>query len=268
MSSALYVGSVMHRRVKPRAHRLRYRMFWMLFDLDEIGVLSRRLRLFSRERFNLFSFHNADHGDGSGRSLREQAETLLSAAGCDLNGGAIRLLCMPRILGYVFNPISVYYCYGRADTLVALIYEVHNTFGQRHSYVIPVDFAERGTLSQRCVKALYVSPFIGMDITYDFRVREPEERISLSIQAEGPTGPVIIASLAGERRNLSDRSLARVFVTHPLLTLKVVAGIHWDALKLFLKGVQLHPRPAVPSPPSMVPAGETRNFKRCGPDSD
>jgi hypothetical protein len=255
MNSALYVGSVMHRRLKPRAHRLRYRMFWMLLDLDELAALSQRLRLFSVERFNLFGFRNADHGDGSDTPLRAQVEKHLAAAGLNLEGGAIRLLCMPRILGYVFNPISVYYCYDRAGDLAALLYEVHNTFGQRHSYLIAVDRAQAGTLSQRCVKALYVSPFIGMDIAYDFRVRPPSERITLAIQGSDAEGPVIVASLAGERRELTDAALARVFATHPLMTLKVTAGIHWDALKLWLKGVQLRPRPPAPAPVTIVRDG-------------
>ena len=252
MNSALYVGSVMHRRVKPRAHRLRYRVFWMLFDLDEIAQLGQRLRLFSRERFNLFSFRNADHGDGSGVPLRTQVERHLAAAGLDLEGGAMRLLCMPRIVGFVFNPISVYYCYDRAGGLAALIYEVHNTFGQRHSYLIPVDRTQTGTLSQRCVKALYVSPFIDMDIAYDFRVQQPGDRVSLSVRGSDAEGPVIIASLTGERRDLTDRALARVFVADPLLTLKVVAGIHWDALKLWLKGMKVRARPPAPPPVTIV----------------
>ena len=252
MTSALYVGSVMHRRLKPRVHRLRYRMFWMLLDLDDLAALSRRLRLFSLERFNLFGLRTADHGNGSDTPLRQQVETHLAAAGLNLEGGAIRLLCMPRILGFVFNPISVYYCHDRAGDLAALVYEVHNTFGQRHSYLIPVDRAQTGTLSQRCVKALYVSPFIGMDIAYDFRLHEPAGRIALSVQASDEKGPVLIASLAGERRELTDGALARVFVSHPLLTLKVVAGIHWDALKLWLKGVPLRPRPPAPAPVTIV----------------
>lgn len=255
MTSALYVGSVMHRRLKPHVHRLRYRMFWMLFDLDELTLLGRRLRLFSHERFNLFSLRNADHGDGSDTPLRRQIETHLAAAGLDLEGGTIHLLCMPRILGYVFNPISVYYCYDGGGQLAALLYEVHNTFGQRHSYLIAVDRAQSGAIAQHCAKALYVSPFIGMDISYDFRLRPPSDRISLSIRGSDADGPVIVASLAGERREISDAALARVFVTHPLLTLKVIAGIHWDALKLWLKGVRLHPRPVAPAPVTIVRRG-------------
>ena len=131
----------MHRRIKPKTHKLRYRAFWTLLDLDELPSLDKKLRLFSLERFNLFGFYTADHGDGSKVPLRTQAEKHLATAGIDLEGGKIELLCMPRMLGFVFNPISVYYCYRRDGALAALIYEVHNTFGERHSYVLAVDEA-------------------------------------------------------------------------------------------------------------------------------
>lgn len=252
MTSALHVGSVMHRRLKPRIHRLRYRMFWMLLDLDELDLLSQRLRWFSRERFNLFSLRNKDHGDGSDTPLRKQIESHLAAAGLDLAGGTIRLLCMPRILGYVFNPISVYYCYDQDGNLAAAVYEVHNTFGQRHSYLITVSAGQGGAISQRCAKALYVSPFMEMDIAYEFRLHAPSERIALSIRASDHKGPVLVASLCGERRDLTDSALLRVFVTHPLLTLKVIAAIHWDALKLWFKGMRLVPRPPAPAPITIV----------------
>jgi uncharacterized protein len=245
-TSALYVGTVMHRRIKPRAHKLRYRVFWLLLDLDEIVQLDANLRLFSRKRFNLFSFRNADHGDGSGVPLRQQAERHLAAAGIDLHGGKIRLLCMPRICGYGFNPLSIYYCYDRGDELVALIYEVHNTFGERHSYLIAVDRGGSGVLEQHCLKRFYVSPFMDMDIAYHFRIIDPAQRISAVIQCSNAQGPVIVASLSGQRRALTDAALLRVFFTHPLLTMKVIGGIHWEALRLWLKGLRLRPRPPAP----------------------
>jgi len=252
MTSALYVGSVMHRRLKPSAHRLRYRMYWMLFDLDELDALSRRLRLFSNRRFNLFGVRNSDHGDGSDTSLRTQAEAHLVAAGIDPTGGSIRMLCMPRILGYVFNPITVYFCDDSADRLSAVIYEVHNTFHQRHSYLIKVDGSCEEVISQHCAKALYVSPFIGMDIDYAFRLSRPTDSIGLAISASDSEGPVLFAALAGKRRVLTDGALLRVFLTHPLLTVKVISAIHWDALKLWLKGVRLVPRPPAPQPITIV----------------
>ncbi|RDV03592.1 DUF1365 domain-containing protein [Undibacter mobilis] len=246
--SCLYTGTVMHRRLKPHAHRLNYRAFWCLLDLDELPDLSARLTFFSLERFNLFGFRTTDHGDGSNRPLRAQVDAHLATAGIDLKGGAIRLLCMPRFLGFVFNPISVYYCYDRSGALRALLYQVHNTFRQRHSYLIPVDSRPGEPIEQRCLKAFYVSPFMDMDIAYRFRVQPPDERVALVIECSDADGPVLIASLAGERQALTDTALLRVFLSFPLMTLKVVAGIHWEALKLWIKGMRLRPRPPAPSP--------------------
>jgi DUF1365 family protein len=251
-SSCLYTGTVMHRRFKPRAHRLSYRVFWMLLDLDELPRLSTNLRLFSFEGFNLFGFRNADHGDGSSRPLRQQVEAHLAAAGIALDGGAIRLLCMPRLLGFVFNPISVYYCYHRDGALKAMLYEVHNTFGQRHSYLIPVDSDSSEPLEQRCLKAFYVSPFMDMDIAYRFRVQPPSERVTLVIESADAQGPVLTASLTGMRQELTDAALLRAFISFPLMTLKVVAGIHWEAAKLWLKGMRLRPRPPATAPLTIV----------------
>jgi DUF1365 family protein len=256
LRSALYVGSVMHRRLRPRPHRLRYGMFWMLFDLDEIESLPRRLRLFSHNRFNALSFHDADHGDGSGRPLRPQIERHLQEAGIDLGGGAIRLFCMPRIFGYGFNPLSIYFCHDRDGTLAAIVYEVHNTFQQRHSYLIPVDSktdtkktgtkASGAVIDQECRKAFYVSPFMDMELNYQFRVVSPGERVSVAIRACDRDGPLLIAALTGNRRTLSDAALARALLSHPLLTLKVIVTIHWHALRLLLKGFRLRPRPRPP----------------------
>jgi DUF1365 family protein len=267
-NSCLYTGTVMHRRFKPRAHRLNYRVFWTLLDLDELPRLSARLRLFSIEGFNLFGLHTADHGDGSGRPLRQQVEAHLAATGIALDGGAIRLLCMPRLLGFVFNPISVYYCYHRNGPLKALLYEVHNTFGQRHSYLIPVDADASEPLEQRCLKAFYVSPFMDMDIVYRFRVQPPSERVALVIESADAQGPVLVASLAGTRHALTDTALLRAFVSFPLMTLKVVAGIHWEATKLWFKGMRLRPRPPAPAPLTIVAQPRLRATSDYGINHD
>jgi len=245
LRSALYLGSVMHRRLAPRRHRLRYRAFWMLIDLDETGELDRRLSLFSRNRFNLFSFHDADHGDGQSTSLRSYVDRVLTEHGIDCGGGRVTLLCMPRILGYVFNPLSIYFCHGADGTLMALLYEVRNTFGEMHSYLLPVS-GDAPTIHQRCAKKFYVSPFLDMDMTYDFRVAPPGERISVVVAADDKRGAVLVASLAGERRALTDRALAAVFLSLPLMTIKVMVAIHWEALKIWWKGMRLYPRPPAP----------------------
>jgi DUF1365 family protein len=250
--SGLYVGRVMHQRLKPRRHGLAYRVFSVLFDLDELPALDARLRWFSVGRFNLFSFHPADHGDGSavdGAGLRAQLDARVREAGLP-TGGPIRLLAMPRLLGYAFNPLSVWFCHAPHDGgLQAIVYEVNNTFGERHSYLIEVGGAQReaALVEQRCDKQMFVSPFLGMDLHYRFRIEPPQDALSIGVSVHEPDGRAVLnARLDARRRPLTDAALLRVFLTHPLLTLKVVAGIHWEALRLWLKGVPLQQRPVAP----------------------
>jgi hypothetical protein len=254
-AGALYTGTVAHRRLRPTPHRLRYRVFSLLLDIDEIPALCARLRLLSHHRFNLFSFDERDHADGSGGSLRVWAEGHLAAAGIELDGGPIRLLAMPRVLGYGFNPISVWFCYRRDGRLAALLHEVHNTFGERHSYLIPVaPDADPAAIAQSCPKTLHVSPFMAMDMRYDFRVHAPDDRLSLAIRGSDADGPLIVAVLTAHRRRLTDAALLGAFLRTPLLTLKVIGGIHWEALRLWIKGLRPHPRPMAPDHPvSIVP---------------
>lgn len=240
-NSALYVGSVMHQRLRPRRHRLAYRVYSLLIDLDELPQLGRRLRFFSVGRFNLFSFHPTDYGDRSGSDLRMQIETRLHAAGLP-TGGAIRLLTMPRLLGHVFNPLSVWFCHAPHGPLQAIVYEVNNTFGEQHSYLLPVDDDGVPVIDQHCDKQLYVSPFNPIEMRYRFRIAPPREAVSIGVSVHDTTGAVLNARLDGERRALGDAALLRVFFSHPLLTLKVVAAIHWEALRLWIKRVPLQPR--------------------------
>ena len=244
-ASALYRGGVMHRRLRPRTHQLNYRVFWLLLDLAEIDGLDRELRLFSRNRFNLLSFHDRDHGDGSGAALRPQIDAFLARAGIDIGEGAVRLLTMPRVLGYVFNPISLYYCHHADGRLAAMVYEVTSTFGVRHAYVIPVPEADQaaGLIRQGAAKALYVSPFMGMEMDYAFRGHAPGPRLDLVIDGIDAEGVLITAAMSADRRPLDDRSLAAAALALPFMTLKVVAAIHWEALKLWIKGVRLTRQP-------------------------
>ena len=255
---ALYVGRVMHQRLKPARHRLQYRVFSLLVDIDALPALARRLRLFSLNRFNLFSLHECDYGAGEGVGLREHVEQQLRAAGL-AGGGAIRLLTMPRILGYAFNPLSVYYCDRPEGGLQAILYEVNNTFGQRHSYLIPVDAAQREALhiDQHCAKQFHVSPFMDLDMRYAFRVEPPAAQrpgLAVGITVADADGPVLVARFDARRKPLSDGALVRAFVTHPLLTLKVVAAIHWEALQLWLKGAPFRRCPPAPAQPVTIVA--------------
>ena len=260
--SCIYVGHVIHHRLRPRKHRLRYRVFWLLLDLDDIDRLSQKLRIFSRNRFNLIGFFDRDHGDGGAVPLRTQAEALLRRAGCQPGQvGKIKLLCMPRILGYGFNPLSVYFCHRWNGALEAIIYEVHNTLGDRHSYVIPGHGAT-SRIEQRCEKTFYVSPFLGMDMSYTFHVSPPGAHLSIAIHGEERGEPVITASLSAARQEISEIALLKAFITHPLVTLKVIAAIHWHALRLLLKGFRIHAREPAPNsePVEKQPLRESKNF--------
>jgi len=248
MNSALYHGRMMHRRIRPRRHHLGYRLFTLLVDLDELSGLSSRLRWFSHNRWNLFSFHDADYGDGSG-PLRPQVEAHLARAGIDIAGGPIRLLSLPRILGYVFNPITIYFCSTPDGVLRAVLYEVNNTFGQRHSYLAPVGPDEAVPIRHRCDKKFYVSPFMPIDLDYEFRIRPPEDELLVNIAVLDSAGPLLHAALTAKRHPLTDAALLRSFFAYPLLTLKVIGAIHWEALNLFLKRVPRVRRPAPPTRP-------------------
>jgi DUF1365 family protein len=238
-TSAIYVGVVLHQRFRPRRHRLRYRVFSLLLDIDELPQLGSHLRLFGYNRWSLVSFLDRDHGDGSGGKLRPWVETQMVAAGLAPDGGRITILCYPRILGYVFNPLTVYFCHGRQGGLVAILYEVSNRHGERHTYVIPVTDPFAATVHQTCRKQFYVSPFIPMNCTYRFQVLPPRERASVGIEEFDEVGPLLTATFSGRRRPLGDGALLRALAAYPLLTLKVTAGIHWEALRLLLKGMPL-----------------------------
>jgi uncharacterized protein len=242
-ASCIYNGWVMHRRLRPRRHRFRYRAWWLLLDLDELPQLAARLRWLSHGRCNLFAFHDKDYGHGKG-PLRLQIERRLAEAGIAFDGGAIRLLCMPRVLGYVFNPLSIYFCYRRDGTIGAMVYEVHNTFGERHSYVIETTAGGDAVLRQQSDKRFYVSPFMDMDMGYAFRVTRPSDTITVGVTGADARGPLMHAVLQASRRELCDAQLLRLLVSHPLVTLKVVGAIHWEALRLWSKRLRLRPHHA------------------------
>jgi len=244
VTCGLYAGVVTHVRLRPKRHRLRYRMVQCLFDLDALPELDKRLKLFGHNRMAVFSFHDKDHGDGSG-DLRGEIGRRLVLAGLPA-GGRIQLLCLPRMFGYVFNPLSVYFCHAPDGRLAAILYEVNNTFGERHTYLIPVGNGDQTPVRQSCDKRFYVSPFMDMALRYDFTVIPPGETTCVKVSVSDGDGLLLDTVFAGERRPMTDRTLAWSLVAFPLMTLKVVAGIHWEALRLWLKGVRLTPKPPPP----------------------
>lgn len=261
-SSAMFAGEVMHRRLKPLRHRLAYQMCYFLLDLDELPEIDRNNRLFGYNQRALFSFREGDHGNGKKHvgALRDWVDGILTTNGMEA-GGRVRLLCLPRMFGYAFNPLSVWFCDRRDGSLQAILYEVRNTFRQKHHYLIPVSPDEaansRGILRQHADKAFYVSPFIEMEQHYQFRVRLPERnRVMVAIRESDATGPLLHAAFSGTRREISDRSLALTAIAFPFMTLKVIAGIHWEALKLWFKGARFITRPAPPESTVSFGSGE------------
>jgi len=243
-AAALYVGDVMHARLKPVGHRFSYRVMSLLIDLDRLGVADRQTPLFGVNRRALYSFHEADHGERDGTSLQQYAQRRATEHGIDLTGGRVLLLCYPRLLGYSFNPLSVYFCYRASGELAVLIYEVRNTFGDIHTYVLPVESGDVSPagIRQQQDKRFYVSPFIEMAMRYHFRVVPPKDQVKLRILETDGEGPLLAATFSGHRCALTTRELLRSFFALPAVTVKIIAAIHWEALRLWLKGVRLVPR--------------------------
>ncbi|MFI4920214.1 MAG: DUF1365 domain-containing protein [Gammaproteobacteria bacterium] len=288
--SALYFGAVTHQRMGQLSYRFVYKVFSLYADVDALPALHRRLRLFSHNRFNLFSLYDRDHGPRDGSALRPWLEQLLKTRGIELDSGSIHLLCFPRVLGYVFNPLCVWYCRHRDGSLRAIVCEVRNTFGEMHHYVLaaggkPMDW----DAEYRARKVFHVSPFIQPEAEYRFHFQEPaahmrvfideyamqgsierEPAASVGGSAEASPGvyrtrgvvksqdgilqkhgapplaervPLLKASVAGLRFSLTDAKLLYMFLRLPFMTLKIMALIHWQAIRIWLKGGKFHKMP-------------------------
>ena len=251
----LYEGHVAHRRLRPVAHRFRYRVISLIIDLDRLDAADRLSPLFGVNRGSLVSFHERDHGKRDGTPLGLQARKLAAEAGVEGEVEKVLLICYPRVLGHAFNPLSVYYLIDAWGGLACMLYEVHNAFAQRHIYVARVEPGEGGRdgLRQTRDKLLYVSPFIDMAMRYEFYVTTPAERLFLRISERDREGPVMVATFAAARRVLSSRSLLASCLAVPLLGLKVIGAIHFEAARLWLKGLRPFARPA---PPGAASFGE------------
>jgi DUF1365 family protein len=238
----LYFGDVMHMRLQPFGHRFSYRVATLLVDVDRLAETAAGLRALSIDRFNLFTFRNADHGPRDGSPLRPWVEARLAEAGLP-RPDRILLLSMPRLLGHAFNPLSVYWCYDAAGRLESVIYEVKNTFGDQYPYALRADADADGAIRHSQVKEFFVSPFIPMDQTYRFTLRPPGERLSVRIKQADAKGDYLIATQNGDAAPLTDRVLIGLALRTPWAMLKVMLAIHWQALRLWLKGARFlgHP---------------------------
>jgi hypothetical protein len=245
----LYVGRTSHARLKPFQFRFTYPVYALFLDIDRLKECAAGARLFSLERWNLATFKVRDHGGRDG-ALRPWAEAQFRAASIDLEGGPIRLLCLPRVFGYAFKPLSIWFGYGPENDLRGVIYEVHNTFSQSHSYVAPA--APEGRMRQVADKKFHVSPFFGVAGSYSFTLRPPGAALALVIEKRLDGAADHVATWTGDRRTLNDRELLKAFVRIPFLSLHVIAGIHWEALKLWLRGARYHRKPAPPQTPATI----------------
>ena len=236
MTSSIYNGTVIHKRFKPKIHFFKYQVFSLLIDLSELKILDQKISFFSYNSFNLISFFDKDHGDRDGSSLIEWVKKNLKENKIISENIKIKLLCYPRIFGYVFNPLSVFYVYDKNEDLISILYEVKNTFGEQHTYIFKVE--NNNLLQHNCEKKFHVSPFIEMDCNYFFRILKPAEKISVIIDQYQSNEKILYASQDGIRRDFTSSELIRSYLKHPLMTFKIIIAIHFEAFKLWTKGIR------------------------------
>lgn len=244
MNSCLYECSVRHHRLWPREHQFQHGIFMFYLDLDELDQLSKGILGFSRNRFNLYDFRDQDHvpTGSSAISAKERLVGFLKMNGVVLDPRArIMLLTLPRVLGYVFNPVSFYFCFEPTGEPVCAIAEVGNTFGEMKLYLLKREDRESPEKFRKQVrKHFYVSPFSGLDLSFDFKLRLPGDQLEIHVDDRDGETPVLLSTLAGSRLPLTSGRLAWLSLKFPMVTLKVIFLIHWHALRLWLKRVPFH----------------------------
>ena len=236
-NSCIYNGCVIHKRFKPKEHFFKYKVFSLFIDLSELNKLNDKLKFFSLNKFNLISFYEKDHGERDGSSLINWVKFNLSNNNIKTENIKIKLLCYPRILGYVFNPLSIFFIYDENQDLISILYEVKNTFGEQHTYVFKVE-GENKLIQNNCSKKFHVSPFIEMNCNYFFRVLNPGENLSIIIDQHDQEGKILFASQDGKRSDLTSKNLMNSYLKHPLMTFKIISAIHFEAFKLWIKGIK------------------------------
>ena len=237
-NSCIYIGNVIHKRFKPKKHFFKYSVFSLFLDLDEINELDEKILFFSYNKFNILSFFDKDHGYRDGSSIKDWLIHVLQKKNISTINIKIKILCYPRIFGYVFNPLSIFFIYDADSNPIAILYEVKNTFGEQHTYVFKIDIKNKQILNN-CKKKFYVSPFMDLESKYFFKVLIPNERLSVIIDQRDKEGKLLFASQDGERVKLSSKNLLKSYLKHPLMTLKIISAIHYEALKLWIKGIKL-----------------------------
>ena len=237
ISSCIYNGNVIHKRFKPKEHFFKYKVFSLFLDLSELNELDDKLNFFSLNKFNLISFYEVDHGNRDGSSLLDWVKNNLSNNNVSTVNIRVKLLCYPRILGYVFNPLSVFFVYDQNENLISILYEVKNTFGEQHTYFFKVENQNK-LIQNNCSKKFHVSPFIEMNCNYFFKILNPAQKLSVIIDQYDQKGKILFASQDGERSDLTSKNLMKSYLKHPLMTFKIISAIHFEAFKLWMKGIK------------------------------
>ena len=235
--SFIYNGDVIHKRFRPKEHFFKYKVFSLFIDLSELGEIEKKIPFFSYNKINLISFFDKDHGDRDGSSLKVWVEKNLNSLEIEKSEIKIKLLCYPRILGYVFNPLSIFFVYNKNSSLIAILYEVKNTFNEQHTYVFSVS-PSSNLILHKCNKKFYVSPFMEMKTFYNFRLLNPGKILKVYIKQRDIEGTLLTACQVGEKIEMSSKNLFFQFFTHPLMSFKVILAIHFEAFRLWTKGVK------------------------------
>jgi DUF1365 family protein len=237
INSAIYNGKVIHKRFKPKVHYFKYKVFSLLIDLSELEILDKKVNFFSYNKFNLISFYEKDHGDRDGSSLTLWVKKNLEKYNIQAKDIKIKILCYPRIFGFVFNPLSVFYIYNLQDQLISILYEVKNTFGEQHTYLFKVT-KDANLIQNNCSKKFHVSPFIEMNCNYFFRLLKPGNKISVIIDQYDNEDQILYASQDGTRSDFNTQHLIKSYLKHPIMTFKIILAIHFEAFKLWAKGIK------------------------------
>jgi DUF1365 family protein len=237
INSSIYNGQVIHKRFKPKVHSFRYDVFSLLIDLSELETLDKQVNFFSYNKFNWISFYDKDHGDRDGSSLINWVQKNLRKNNISTENIKIKILCYPRIFGFVFNPLSVFYVYNSNENLISILYEVKNTFGEQHTYIFRIE-KDANLIQNNCSKKFHVSPFIQMNCNYFFRLLKPGNKISVIIDQYEDEDKILYASQDGIRTDFNTKYLVKSFLNHPLMTFKIIIAIHYEAFKLWSKGIK------------------------------